>query len=258
MPREEPSTDFKLLAREIRDIKSKLVGLDNKITKRLDTPKERPRANADSKTLPKKQSHNPHIYPGWWGGSSSSQNVPPQQKKWEDAAWRKKHELDCAATARECLKQNKIASTKRPIKMLFDKKEFSRPYLHRNPNPKIIAKQAPEQQAPPGERSNDVERESSAKDTENYDEELSDSSPQMQKMVEDCVDSPIIKYFSDKYHETMIPKEPKYESEEEAHRLRESESTESKGYYTHDLPQEYTEDPVYYPRNTVEYPSYLP
>jgi len=248
MHRDEPSADFRLLANEIRDIKSKLVGLDSKLSKKLDTPEVKPKA--ETKKVTKQQSYNPHIYPGWWGSiSSANQSIQSKQKKWKDTEWSKKYELDCAATARECLKQNRIASTKRPIKMLFDKKEFSRPYLHRNPNPKIIAKKPPEQQAPVAERSNEMGPESSVKDTENYEEEVSDSSPQMQKMVEDCVDSPIIKYFSDKYHGTIAHKE----SEEQ----RESESTESRGYYTNDLPREYTEDQMYQPRTTFEY-NYMP
>lgn len=251
MPREEPSADFKLLTREIRDIKSKLAGLDNKLSKKLDAPRTKP--STEIKTIPKQHSYNPHIYPGWWGSTTTNQDNQSKKKKWEDTEWRKKHELDCAATARECLKQNRIASTKRPIKMLFDKKEFSRPYLHRNPNPKIIAKQAPEQQESLEERnkrwSNEVGPESSAKDTENYEEEVSESSPQMQKMVEDCVDSPIIKYFSDKYHETVVAKEGNVE--EGGQELRESESIESRGYYTSDLPREYTEEQLYH-RGIIE------
>ena len=125
---------FELLASEIKEIKTKLVSLDDKVSKKFEG-KHKKTNKTEKKPL------NEKIYPSWWAHNASIQQSDTKTgQKWEDNEWRRKHELDCTAVAQECLKQNKIASTRKPVKMLFDKKEFSRPYLYKDPTPKIIAK----------------------------------------------------------------------------------------------------------------------
>ena len=256
-------SEFDILAKEIKDIKSKLVHLDDKVNEKfvsaekpaesISQHRESTHESQKSPNKTKKQHHHhkkhkesykTQIYPSWWANSSlsnKSQQDAQIGQKWESVEWRKKHELDCTNVARECLKQNIIASTRRPVRMVFDKKEFSGPYVNREPHPTIVAKRVPATSGGNSmvERSNHVPPPPPPQD--DYYEQAQPpqqptiESPSVPKMVESCADSPIIKYFSNEYHE-------KDQEGKEIPSVSESKSIEA--YYSSDMPREKSKDEV--------------
>eukprot|EP01022_Parablepharisma_sp_SALTPOND_P032702 TRINITY_DN85_c0_g1_i1.p1 TRINITY_DN85_c0_g1~~TRINITY_DN85_c0_g1_i1.p1 ORF type:complete len:376 (-),score=31.38 TRINITY_DN85_c0_g1_i1:1376-2503(-) len=251
--RKEPE-GFELLAKEIQDIKKKLVNLDNKVTGKFvrGGEKEVVQESTKGKRNKKREGYRALIYPSWWASSTSthrSQQVREDQK-WADTEWRKKHELDCTELARECLKQNRIASTRRPVKMVFDKKEFSGPYIYREPHPKIVAKRvAGVPFGVPLSGGNSVaERNNQIRSQQEYYDQHSAESPSVPKMVEGCADSPIIKYFSNEYqggdnqNEDYGAQRDVPEGAMSSGTISGSKSTESKAYYSSELPHEASKD----------------
>ncbi len=223
-------SDVAALARQMDEIRTKLASLDDKITEQRyeSEPKRRRKERAaaaaaaaataqqvtrETPSPPRKERQgklDKHIYPSWWAHNNSlSQSAMCDygRQKWADEEWKKQHELDCTELARQNVKINKIASTRRPIKMVFEKKEFKRPYLYRDPHPIIVTKSAalrpsadlsapapPPVQMPPEEPIREQQEYGShmgrSRDSQGGHEES------VHKLVDSCAGSPIINYFS--------------------------------------------------------------
>ena len=215
--------DITLLAKEMADIKKALLNLDNKVSAQLSEPRsaEKPQR---APSLPEKPVENKkakeelyrHIYPSWWTHSSANNSRKLRQKKgkWEDEEWRKKHELDCTAVAKESIKQNRIASTRRPVKMLFDKKEFSGPYIYRDLHPIIVTKKkegvAPSMNGFSGSGSAAELAQAAIREHDEYEPprrnesiERAGHEESVPKLVDSCAGSPIINYFSGEYRPSV-------------------------------------------------------
>ena len=126
--------------KEIQSIKKSLRQLDYKIDAKIGSKTMPP---APITIDPVRINHANTIYPIWWGHPDSSRFPKRIYKKGKENLedeMKYQHEMEVTAVAIDNARKNALIAGRNPIKMIFEKEEFSRPQKHSKPNPIIIEK----------------------------------------------------------------------------------------------------------------------
>eukprot|EP01022_Parablepharisma_sp_SALTPOND_P007183 TRINITY_DN1291_c0_g1_i1.p2 TRINITY_DN1291_c0_g1~~TRINITY_DN1291_c0_g1_i1.p2 ORF type:complete len:424 (-),score=38.79 TRINITY_DN1291_c0_g1_i1:94-1365(-) len=145
-----PSTrqdrSLQIFMKEIESIKNSLHKLDKKIETSITSKGLSISSNNTIQSIQQQRS----IYPSWWGPPDSNRLATSTFSRTNEKASfeemrkqeseRYKHEMEVTAVAVENARNNALAAKRNPIKMVFEKQEFSGPQVHLRPNPVIIEK----------------------------------------------------------------------------------------------------------------------
>ncbi len=171
-PSHKRQSSLDLFMREIETIKNEITKLDRKIEGTLPRPplaeqlpptQQVRAATARSGSLCKLQQQQltqppANIYPTWWGPPDSNRHDATVMRKentvgrggFQPNEDRYKHELEISAVAAENARNNVRVAQRNPVKMVFEKTEFSGHQLYAKPNPVIIEKRREANTMPAG------------------------------------------------------------------------------------------------------------